>query len=512
MMRIAAAFTFSALMAVPLAASGQQPSDQPREQPPTEVIAAWGTERYVDEQFGQRTGGDVVRVGSDFTLKSGEQIGDLVDVLGAATVEGEVHDTVVVFGHAEVSSTADIRGSLVLIDTDTNVAPGARVRGDLVVIGGQFNAPADFAAGGSHVIIDNHTLGGRLAGVFTWITRGLLWGRPIVPQLRWIWAAVLVLFLVYLLVNLVFEKPVSEVTDVLAHRPLSAFGVGLLVLLLVGPVSMLLAVSIVGIAVVPLVICAVLVAWVIGKVAGARWIGASIIPRTEDPRWHAVAAFVLGFALITAAYMVPILGFVTWTMMGVFGLGASALAFVAAYRRENPVPVPRPPVSAPLPPVVHQASEGTMANSESRSMAFEQPAGTVVAPAPAIVATLPHASFRDRAAAGILDLILVVLAYQLLSEFRRPNGFFLLLLAYHIGFWAWKGTTVGGIICQLRVVRVDGTPLRFVDALVRGLSAIFSLAVVGLGMFWILRDPERQAWHDRIAGTYVLKVPRNWPL
>ena len=152
-----------------------------------------------------------------------------------------------------------------------------------------------------------------------------------------------------------------------------------------------------------------------------------------------------------------------------------------------------------------------MVNSDTRSMAFETSAGTVVAPSPSIVATLPHASFRDRVAAGILDLILVVLAYQLLDRFPRPN-FFLLLLAYNIGFWTWKGTTVGGIICQLRVVRVDGTPLRFVDALVRGLSAIFSLAVVGLGMFWILRDPERQAWHDRIAGTYVVKVPRNWPL
>jgi uncharacterized RDD family membrane protein YckC len=51
-----------------------------------------------------------------------------------------------------------------------------------------------------------------------------------------------------------------------------------------------------------------------------------------------------------------------------------------------------------------------------------------------------------------------------------------------------------------------------VDALVRGLSGIFSLAVVGLGFLWILRDAERQAWHDKIAGTYVVKVPRNWPL
>jgi uncharacterized RDD family membrane protein YckC len=47
---------------------------------------------------------------------------------------------------------------------------------------------------------------------------------------------------------------------------------------------------------------------------------------------------------------------------------------------------------------------------------------------------------------------------------------------------------------------------------VRALSAIFSFAALGLGCFWILRDPESQAWHDKIAGTYVVKVPRNWPL
>lgn len=517
MKRLVAVLGACGLMTVSVAGAGQQPDTPPQptaQANPPEVIAAWGSQRFVDEQFGERRGRDVVRIGSDYTLKSEDQSGDLVVVGGTGTVEGRTRgDTVVIFGQSDIKGTAEINGNLVLINTDTTVAEGARVRGDLVVIGGQFNAPADFAAGGSHVIIDNHTLGGRLAGVFTWITRGLLWGRPIVPQLRWMWAAVIVLFLVYLLVSLVFEKPVSEVADVLAHRPLSAFGVGLLVLLLIGPISVLLAVSIIGIAVVPLILCALLVAWVIGKVAGARWLGASIIPRSEDPRWHTVAAFVVGFVLITAAYMVPILGFVTWTMMGVFGLGASALAFVAAYRRENPLPVPQPAVSAPPPPVIRQTSEEMMVNSETRSMTFESAAGTVAAPpAPSIVATLPHASFRDRVAAGVLDLILVVLAYQLLDRFPRPNAFFLLLLAYTIGFWTWKGTTVGGIICQLRVVRVDGTPVRFVDALVRGLSAIFSIAVLGLGMFWILRDNERQAWHDRIAGTYVVKVPRNWPL
>jgi uncharacterized RDD family membrane protein YckC len=156
--------------------------------------------------------------------------------------------------------------------------------------------------------------------------------------------------------------------------------------------------------------------------------------------------------------------------------------------------------------------------------AAEEPLYAAVAapaePVPVAVASelvmLPHATFLDRLAAFVLDLILVSILAAMLGDLfetrHGPNPFLLLLLAYHIGFWAWKGTTVGGIICQLRVVRVDGEPLRWVDALVRGLSSIFSLAVLGLGFLWILKDPDRQAWHDRIAGTYVVKVPRSWPI
>jgi uncharacterized RDD family membrane protein YckC len=43
------------------------------------------------------------------------------------------------------------------------------------------------------------------------------------------------------------------------------------------------------------------------------------------------------------------------------------------------------------------------------------------------------------------------------------------------------------------------------------LAGIFTLAVLAIGALWILRDPQRQAWHDKIAGTYVVKVPKHWP-
>ena len=48
--------------------------------------------------------------------------------------------------------------------------------------------------------------------------------------------------------------------------------------------------------------------------------------------------------------------------------------------------------------------------------------------------------------------------------------------------------------------------------MVRSLGSIFSIGILGIGCLWILRDVDRQAWHDKIAGTFVVKVPRQWPI
>ena len=114
---------------------------------------------------------------------------------------------------------------------------------------------------------------------------------------------------------------------------------GLLVMLLAGPVCLLLAVSVIGIAVVPFLMCALLIAALLGKIAFARWIGMSVIHQDDpDNRGLSMRSFLIGSAIMCIAYMIPVLGFVTWALAGVFGLGASTLAFFSAYRRENPKP------------------------------------------------------------------------------------------------------------------------------------------------------------------------------
>jgi uncharacterized RDD family membrane protein YckC len=64
----------------------------------------------------------------------------------------------------------------------------------------------------------------------------------------------------------------------------------------------------------------------------------------------------------------------------------------------------------------------------------------------------------------------------------------------------------------LKIVRTNGAPVTFTVALVRCLSSFFSAFVLFLGFFWIGWDREKQAWHDKIAGTIVVRVPRDLAL
>ena len=45
--------------------------------------------------------------------------------------------------------------------------------------------------------------------------------------------------------------------------------------------------------------------------------------------------------------------------------------------------------------------------------------------------------------------------------------------------------------------------------MVRTLGCFLSLAVVGLGFLWVAIDDDRQSWHDKIAGTVVVRVPKG---
>ena len=479
-------------------AAPAQPATPVEPAPPQEPGAPPAQDALPPFDDADRNGEEVVRVGSNYTLAAGDEVEEIVVVMGAATVEGRVDgDLVVVLGEARLGPNAVIEGDVVVVGGSLTVQPGATARRDLVVVGGGLDAPADFMAGGEQVVIGFKAVGDRVRGLLPWLMRGLLWGRPIVPDLGWVWAFVFAVFLIYLVLLLIFDHPVRSAADTLARTPLKALVTGLGVLLVIGPIVLLLAASVIGLLVVPVALCAVFVAGLVGRIAVARWLGSRILSEgEEESRFLLVRSFAIGSVLLIVAYMVPILGGVVWALAGATGLGAATLAFVSAYRKENPPPVaPVMPPAPPAPPVLPSAPD------------------VIPGPAVAVAATtlFPRATFTDRLAAFVLDAILVGILIGLLDPLDS-EAFVPVFLAYRFGFWTWKGATVGGIICQLRVTRIHGTVVGPAEALVRSLASIFSIGVLGIGCLWVLRDPEQQAWHDKIAGTLVMKVPRNHPL
>lgn len=507
---------------------------------PSASVADLDRQAQIDEwerEFGwRRWRRSVLRVGQDYLLPAGQESRNVTVVFGRATIEGRVGgDLVVILGSASLGPSAVVEGSFVVVGGEATVAPGALVRDDVVTIGAGLDAPTDFRFGGEHIVFGTLAMEQWFRSMLPWIRDGLLWGRPVVLSITWVWQVVLAFFAVYFLLNVVLHAPVGATADVLRRRPFGAFMTGLLMLVLTAPLIGLLAVTVVGIVVVPFLLAALVVAAFVGRVGVMRWIGQSMMPAEDSAsRLLAARSFVVGAAALVLLYAVPLLGLVLWALVGVFGFGAAIIAFLAAWRQESPrktngegttwrhdemhqghdgvaappassVPPPGPMMAAaPVPPLVSAVPPAVPPPPVSPAPPAAPPrvAGSLL--------DLPRATFLERAAAFLVDLLLVGLAYRVFDGlvFPRYSDFYLpMLFIYFVGFWAWKGTTLGGTVMNLRIVKLSGQPFEPGDAIVRALAGVLSFAALGIGVLWILKDADRQAWQDKAVGTVVVKDP-----
>lgn len=130
-----------------------------------------------------------------------------------------------------------------------------------------------------------------------------------------------------------------------------------------------------------------------------------------------------------------------------------------------------------------------------------------------------------------LDTRMGSLRNELEAEREQEEGFFLpffrgifedLGLAFGFGtiyltiFTAWwQGQTPGKRLLGVRVLRLDGKPMGWWDAFERagGYAAGFATGLLGFAqVFW---DPNRQAIHDRVSSTVVVRegaprTPGQW--
>jgi uncharacterized RDD family membrane protein YckC len=134
------------------------------------------------------------------------------------------------------------------------------------------------------------------------------------------------------------------------------------------------------------------------------------------------------------------------------------------------------------------------------------------------------AGITRRLAAALYDLLLVagiVMATSFALIIARGGravpvghpGYQLFLFgqaaAFFILFWHRGGQTLGMRTWRIRVESRRGEPLTVRVAAWRFATALLSLAAFGMGFLWMLFDPLRRTWHDRLSGTRVVLVRRS---
>jgi uncharacterized RDD family membrane protein YckC len=131
----------------------------------------------------------------------------------------------------------------------------------------------------------------------------------------------------------------------------------------------------------------------------------------------------------------------------------------------------------------------------------------------------PRASFGQRLGAMLLDsIILAVPGVILLVIGATSNSAALVVLAYIwwiVGTLLYQaileggptGQTIGKRALNIRVIdKSTGGPIGFWRGLGRAAARIISGWPCYLGYLWMLWDSEKQTWHDKMTGVYVVPV------
>jgi uncharacterized RDD family membrane protein YckC len=78
-----------------------------------------------------------------------------------------------------------------------------------------------------------------------------------------------------------------------------------------------------------------------------------------------------------------------------------------------------------------------------------------------------------------------------------------------IAFWIARQATPGKMAIRATIVdAATGNPLTARQAVIRYLGYYVSLLGLGLGFLWVAWDRRKQGWHDKLAGTVVVRARR----
>ncbi len=456
---------------------------------------------------------DAVAIFGSAVVRPGGSVGkDLVGVLGSVEQRGRVEGSVVVIGGSAVID-GPVGREVVVVGGTLELGPRAELLGGYVLVGGHVRRdPAAKVSGPAIGVIAIHS-SETWSGAMTWLRTCLLWGRPLAFRegLGWAWFVAGGFVVLYLLAALIFRGPVERAVDTLGARPGLTLLTTILTVLCMPVVFTVLSVSVVGLVLVPFLALALLAAHILGQAALRIWLGRRLLSALGGGGHSVGLALVLGAAVVLLVYTVPFVGFALVLTLTWLSVGVIVLVVALALRRIPFTAGVLPTAAAPAPASAAAPALAAVAASADAPAPEPVPAAAPVTPPAgggwADSAALPRAGLLVRLAALAIDALVVGLVVALAHAFAP--AFLLVLAGYGAVLWRLRGTTIGGTVFGLRVVRSDGRAVDWTTAVLRALGCFLSLLPLGLGFLWIAFDRDRQAWHDKVAGTVVLRVPRG---
>src|SRR5688572_26684815 len=113
---------------------------------------------------------------------------------------------------------------------------------------------------------------------------------------------------------------------------------------------------------------------------------------------------------------------------------------------------------------------------------------------------MKYVGFGKRLLAYIIDAIILIGATAFIgdSNIKQTIDAFL-WIPYFVWMNGQFGASIGKMVMGIKIVKENGKPITYGDALVREIASILSLAILFLGFITIIWDKKKQSWHDKIA-------------
>lgn len=428
---------------------------------------------------------DQIVVGQSYRLERGELArGDVVLIGGTGEIDGTIDGDLVLIG-STVSFAGTVNGDLVANGSNLTINPGATANGDYVSIASTIKGDENLTANGQRVLLNGFP---AVAPALKEFLANFLMLRTMSPTSIINWTLALIFLAIRLILGLSFPKLFDETDTIIRERTVPSFLIGLAMMLGLPVLSALLIVTVLGILALPFLAIAFFILVMFGTTAVCYSFGKRVTPQIAEKRYVACIWIVIGNAVAWVLYCIPIIGFLAAGVIALLGLGSFGIYLAERYRSNTPrslqaasgggiAPTPEVVQSSPLPLPISEPASGI---------------------------GRPRAQFLPRLIANLIDLTVIT---SLLYSVHLTNAMIAIWALYRFGMYAWKSATLGEIVLNLQVQKLDGTTLvaDYSGAAIRALSSLLSLIPLGLGFIWILFNSDLEAWHDKISGTYVVR-------